>query len=665
MATPRSNAFDVRFLAGMESSAEPGTLGPDYFARGMNTVNRGGIVQCRPGYRCRMVLPSGNFQGAATFRPLQGPEVLLFAVEGLIYASPYPFKEFQAVPGVAFASHVRQIFFQQVEQNIRFNDDQSLSLIDARALMVIQDGALTPPAVYDGASAQHQSGAGSIPLGGPMAWSGDRLWVARGTRLFASDIANPVSFREPDYFATVESFSLPGQITALAEVPNVGLAQLLVFTEGNTSLLRSGIRNRAIWNSTDSFQQVLFPSVGCVSSRSVTPHHGFLWWFSTFGLTSLDAASLTNRTSVLPYQDNEMASSKGRLSTDLAGVAMAFFENYLLVSVPYCDPKNRHTWCLDSAPLQRISGASGAAWNSVWTGTRPAQWLYGSFGGYEQIFHISPDFDGSTRLWESFTPDRLDDGCEITWYLETRGIDGDLPMQPKKFLYADVALQEIAGQFDIAVFWAGASRGKYKRILTKRINASRGSIRSGETIRYDTLLFALKKQMRSLRTQDARQLASATTLSSTDVESPDAEFIDDAFQLLVVGSGPGAVAGIRYYLEPPTGTAGSNSPNKEVSGAVEFDETEENFVRFDGAAAESHVFADALAAFSGDIPKFVSNKTETVTQDGMTAVGTGFAESVISQQAADKVAQCIATKVAVEELQEALPRIVSVGLSLA
>jgi hypothetical protein len=665
MPTPRTNDFDIRFLGGMESSAEPGTLGSDFFARGMNVTNRGGIVQCRPGYRCRTVLPAGNFQGGKVFRPKSGDVTLLFGVEGVLYSSPYPFLEVMVVPDVAFIPHSRQLFFQQAEQSIQFNSDGSLTLISPRNVMVIQDGGFSPPAVFDGTSAEHQRGAGAIPLGGAMAWSGDRLWVARGSSLFASDIANPFSFREPEYFATVTAFSLPGEITAMAEVPNADIAQLLVFTDSTTTLMQSGVRNRAVWNTTANFQRILFPAVGCVSQQSITTHLGLLWWYSAFGLTSLDSASFTRQTSVLPYRDNEMADSKGRMSPDVGGVAMGVFENYLMVSVPYCDSKNRHTWVLDQAPLQRGGGASSAAWNSVWTGTRPAQWIYGSFGGTEQIFHISKDFDGNNRLWESFTPDRLDDGCPITWYMETRGIDGGLPLQPKKFRYATAYLRELYGQVDVGIFWAGVSRGKYKSILKKRINASIGSIRTGEVIRYDSLMFGLKKQMRDVRTEDAQQTASATTLTSTDVESPDAEFIDEAFQLLIVGSGPGAVAGIRYFMEPPAGTAGSNSPDKEVSGAVEKDETEENFVRFDGAAAESHVFADALASFENDIPKFTSNKTATVVQSGITAVGTGFAESVISQQDADKIAECVARKVAVQELQISLPKIVSVGLSLA
>lgn len=665
MSTPRLEDFDIRFLAGMDSLSEPGMLETEFYSRSMNTVNRGGVLQCRPGYRCKFVVPSGNFQGGLVYRPKQGMEVILFAVDGLLYASEYPYADYRQVPGVEFSASARQLFFQQAEQTIIQNDDGSLTLISARNIVIIQDGGLTSPAVYDGTRGVHQHGEGTIPLGGPMAWSGDRLWVARGSLLYASDISNPVSFTEPLYFSTVTAFILPAPITALAEIPNAEIAQLLAYTESNTSLFQSGIRDRTTWNSVPNFQRILFPALGCVSARSVTAHLGLLYWYSTFGLTSLDSALLTRQTSVLPYRDNEMADSKSHLSPDLSGIATAFFENYLLVSVPYADKYNRHTWVLDEAPLQRMTGQSQAAWNSFWTGTRPVQWLYGNFNGQNRIFHFSRDFDGNTRLWEAFSPDRLDDGCPITWYVETRAFDGKLPLRKKKFRYSDIFMMELSGEVDVAVFWAGGGRGKYKKILQKRILASRGSIRSGATITANTLLYALKKQMRNLRTQDAKELAIGETQRSDNVEDDDLEFIDESFQLLIVGSGPGAVQGLRYYMEPPEGIQGAAGPNKELSGRVELDETEENFVRFDGASAESHVFADALAALSTEIPRFVANTSVTVIQSGFTATATGSGESVISQANADRIAQVTATKKAVAELQRVLPKIVSVGLALA
>lgn len=665
MSTPRLEDFDIRFLAGMESLTEPGTLEPEFYSRSMNTVNRGGVLQCRPGYRCKFVAPSGNLQGGIVFRPKQGMEVILFAVDGLLYASSFPYTDYQQVPDVEFSSTARQLFFQQAEQSIIQNDDGSLTLVKAKNIVVIQDGGLTAPAVYDGTKAEHQRGAGKVPLGGPMSWSGDRLWVARGSFLYASDISNPLAFTEPLYFSTVTAFVLPGPITAMAEVPNAEIAQLLVYTEGNTSLIQSGIRDRTTWNSTPNFQRILLPSLGCVSERSVTAHLGLLYWYSTFGLTSLDSALLTRQTSVMPYRDNEMADSKARLSPDMTGIATAFFENYLLVSVPFEDKFNRHTWVLDEAPLQRATGQSQPAWNSFWTGTRPVQWLYGNFNGQNRIFHFSRDYDGNNRLWEAFSPDRLDDGCPITWYVETRAFDGKYPLHKKKFRYADIVMMELTGEVDMAVFWAGSSRGKYKKVLQKRIRASRGSIRSGQTITANTLLYGLKKQMRNLRTQDAKEIALGESQSSVNVEDESVEFIDESFQLLIVGSGPGAIQGLRYYMEPPEGAQGAVGPNKELSGRVEQDETEENFVRFDGASAESHDFVDALAALSTDIPRFVANTSVTVTQSGFTATASGSGESVISQMNADRIAQVTATKKAVAELQGVLPRIVSVGLALA
>lgn len=663
--TPRLEDFDVRFLAGMESLTEPGSLEAEFYSRSMNTVNRGGVLQCRPGYRCKFVAPPGNFQGGIVYRPKQGMEVILFAVDGLLYASNYPFTDYRQIPDALFSPTARQLFFQQAEQSIVQNDDGSLALINPRNIVVIQDGGLTSPAIYDGTRAEHQRGAGKIPIGGPMAWSGDRLWVARNSLLYASDLSNPVSFTEPQYFSTVQAFVFPAPIIALTEVPNAEIAQLLVYTEGNTSLIQSGIRDRTTWNSVPNFQRILFPSIGCISERSVTAHLGVLYWYSTFGLTSLDSALVTRQTSALPYRDNEMADSKSQLSPDMAGIALAFFENYLLVSVPFADKFNRHTWVLDEAPMQRTTGQSQPAWNSFWTGTRPVQWLYGNFNGQNRIFHFSRDYDGNTRLWEAFSPDRLDDGCPITWYVETRGFDGGLPLRKKKFRYADISMLELTGEVDVAVFWAGSVRGKYKKVLQKRIRVSRGSIRSGVIITADTLLYALKKQMRNLRTQDAKEIALGETHRSENVEEEDLEFIDESFQLLIVGSGPGAVQGLRYYLEPPEGVQGAVGPNKELSGRVERDETEENFVRFDGAAAESHDFEDALAALSTEIPRFVANTSVTMTQDGFTATATGSGESVISQMNADRIANVTATKKAIEELQRVLPKIVSVGLALA
>ena len=654
--TPRVEDGELTFLGGMDSMSDANQLNPGFYARSMNTVNRGGIVQCRPGYRCKFVMPPGNLQGGFVFRPKVGIESILFAVDGNVYLSEYPYKTYRQL-AIQFSSTARQLFFVQAEQAVTRNDDNSLRLVPPVNLVIIQDGGLTAPAVFDGFNAEHDA---NIKLGGPMAWSGDRLWVAQGAKLFASDIYDPRHFIEPQYFATIEAFTLPGEITALAEpTANAELASLFVFTQDSTTLIQSGIRDRTLWATTPNFQFVQFPEVGCVSPRSIALLHGLLWWYSAQGLTNVNAAMLTRQTSVTPYEDNEMAESKSRLGEDLNGVASGFFENYLLVSVPYCDRYNTHTWCLDGATFQRKEQKSPFAWNSFWTGTRPVEWFYGLFAGSNRIFYASADFDGQNRLWEAFSSDRLDDGCPITWYVETRAYSANVPLKDKKMLYADLYLSELAGTVDLGVFWAGPHRGRYKRILTKRIEAPRGSFRVGHDITSDQKIFAFKKQVRALRTQDGRMLASSEDLSSCDIESFKLEFLDESFQLLIVGSGPGAVRGVRVYLEPAPGTPGSVSPNKELSGRCEESEgPEQNFVRFDGAAS------DSVEELNGNLLLFTSNQTVTLSEQGITEVGTGYGESVISQDDADKIATTTARRKAARKLEEALPILISTGLGL-
>mgnify|MGYP003336014550 FL=1 len=211
------------FVGGMNSALDPSQLPPGFYSRGMNVVHRGGIVQCRPGYRCKTILPTGRLQGMAVFKPKQGAESLLMAVGGKLYHSHFPFNSYQEVDGITFSSSTKQVYFKQVEQSVRRNADGSLSLIIPRNLMIVQDGGLSRPAVFDGVVGYQTA---DIPLGGPMEWVADRLWVARGSNLYASDIGNPISFTESLYIASPSFFVLPSEITGITKTPKIGRAHV-------------------------------------------------------------------------------------------------------------------------------------------------------------------------------------------------------------------------------------------------------------------------------------------------------------------------------------------------------------------------------------------------------------------------------------------------------
>lgn len=651
---------DISFEVGMDSNSHPIKLPPGKYARGENIVNRGGIVQCRPGYRCLMALPEGRLQGISLFRPKVGPEQLLFMVEGLLYLADFPFNIFRQVEGVSFSSSARQAYFAIAEQSVTSNIDGSLTIITPKNLLIVQDGGFTPPVIFDGTRGVHVRGPSAIPMGGPMRWVGDRLWVARGAELFASDINNPTSFIEDVYLATVRAFTLPSEITALARNPTIEFAQLLVYTEDSTSTIQAGIRDRTQWPITPNMQQEIFPRIGCTGQRSVIDQQGMLWWYSNLGLCSLDSASNAKLSSKLPYRDSEMMESKARMSEDLGGIAAGTFENYILLSVPYGEILNRHTWVMDNSVRQNYLDDTPPTWNSYWTGTRPVEWINAKIHGKERMFYISHDYDGVNRLWEAFWPDRRDEACPISWWFETRGYFGPASavLTRKNFRYADIYLSEMMGDVDIGVFWAGTRRGKYKRILSKRFRITEGCFRPDIQITMNSKIFGFKKQSRIVRTEDGKDLSVNQTEESCGIESPWEDFFDESFQLLVAGSGPCAVDAVKMVYEPAV-----SRDNLLRTDDCE-NETEENVVRFDGASAEADEEAQAWQELSGDVLEFISVRSVSVSNQGFTEIGIGEGRSIISQDDADKIALARAVRLASHKIEAELPRIVSSGSSI-
>jgi hypothetical protein len=586
-------------------------------------------------------------------------------VDGVVYSSPWPFTDWRQLPGLQFSPSAKQVYWCLTTQSAQrtTNDFTSpIEVINPKSVLFIQDGGTTAPGYYDGSTSAHiRDFPFETPTGSSMIWVGDRLWVAQKDLVLASDISNPFSFREQIYFGNIAGFKFSSDVTAMAVTPSLEFPQLAVFTMDNTSILQANIRDRSQWPTTDNFQVQVLP-VGCVSQRSLTTHYGRLSWYSPGGIVLFDFATAGKLSVRIPVRDNEMMVSKTTLSEDLSLIAGASFGQYMLLSVPAEDSFNRHTWVMNDASFETLSDDSGPSWSSVWTGTRPVEWIYGDIAGATRIFHVSTDEDGENRLWESFRPERLDNGCPIMWALFTRAYFGatgiSKPPRPGdkcRMAWADVALTGIAEDLDLGIFYAGSMRGGFKQILGKRIHVSKGSLRYDVPITGTTSLFAFKPEVRTARTQDARTMSTDADTGSCGTESQDIENIDEGFQLLVVGHGPATIRWIRgfWYAETPTD---KGDPLACV------DEKGFNAVRYDGAGVHSEditEIAEMLAAKA--LYYYTANRTETVTQGGFSAVGTGFAESVVTQAAADRVASRVAVRVAEVELSHILPPVYSVG----
>lgn len=663
MAGERTLDVDLTFFRGMRSDTDPAQLAQGYYWLGFNVINDGALVSCRPGYRCIVTLPEGNLQGATLFRPKVGMEQAVIAVNGLVYVAAWPFSDWKLLANIQLDPYARRVYWALTEQTasrIGTEVDAAIEVQVPRRVLIIQDGARSAPAWYDGSNyAQDRDDPFGIPVGGSMAWSGDRLWVANGTLVKASDIGNPFSFRESQYLGGTQAFAFPGDVTALATTPgSVEVSQLLVYTRENTSLIQSNIRQRDLWESTvDMSREIL--KVGCVAPKSVIAHYGQLAWYSDQGLVTWDSSFATKRSARLPARDAEMAYSALHLHDQLDGVCAAAYDKHILMSVPSGDAYNNHTWVLNDASVETLTDQSGPSWASIWTGTRPVEWFGGEVAGADRLFHVSHDDDGQNRLWITFQPDRLDNGCPIHWLAASRGYFGQLSTQTKLpfadcvFLYADVGIAAIEGDVDVGVWYAGSSRGAFKQITRKLIKAERGSFESERVIDTQTPLYAYKAQSRKLRTCDA-------TLQPGDsgtcpIERDIHENRDDSFQLLIAGHGPASIRYVRCWARPESEDfAGDPDAVKDETGV--------KAIRYDGAGAsgtDATEVQEALAAIPVQV--FVGYKTVTVSLDGDTEVGVGSAKSIVSQDAADRVANVVATKAAESVLiREATP-ILSAG----
>lgn len=413
-----------------------------------------------------------------------------------------------------------------------------------------------------------------VPLGGPMVWSGDRLWVGSGNKVLASDIANPISFVENQYAADGGFFQFTEPVTALAEAPSPVNPFVAIFTDANTSAIQSSVRSRSSWKITPSFQSMIFPGVGCVSQRSVVKPLGELWWMSPFGLISFNSAAQASRDSKIVPQDTRMMVSKSNLFTDLSGAAAGTYENFILMSVPYADKYNQHTWVYDQvASSDDASASATASWAGSWTGTRPLQWATGVFNGVQRAFYISKDFDGKNRLWEAFVSSRTDNGERISCFMETKmhtsfGDERVGGLDNKKFVFGEVTMAEIRGQVDLVVDWAG-QRGKYKEILTWALEADKGSLMAGVNL---TSVSTYRTQSRVLRTREVVQ-NSNSACSSLNVESPLSDYVDFGFSLLINWTGEAALQNYRIWVDPfdemSTGTKGGTETSPRIlEGAV-------------------------------------------------------------------------------------------------
>ncbi len=569
MAEDISVEGDDYLVLGSDSYTNPQKLQDGEYVESMNTMNRGGIVQTRPGTITIFTVPDGNFQGMTLFTPSSGIPNLVFMVDGAVYVSPFPFIAYTQLTNIQFSLTAKYAAWESCLKSTEFTDDGVLYYLDnPYSVLIIQDGS-TPAAYWDGTVNRHLNPAPSnqeltlpgkdeTPLGLWMKWSNNRLWVSRGNLIKASDIGNPLKFTETQYLNEARAFYLPGNCTGIAETSDQ--QGIVCFTDNTGTFLKSSIQDRTLWLSTPDFQKTIFPNTGCVAPRSIVLQYGLIWWYCARGLINQNEALRTYLDSKLTIQDNEMFSTKYNMSYDLSGICGTFYENFLLQSVPNGDVYNTRTMVLDQSPFGGSLGQSVNSWASFWTGWRPIEWAKGVIDGEERSFFASKDFDGKNRIWEAFRHERNDNGVPITCYVMTREhLFGNRDW--KQFLYSEIEMREIVGNISVAIY-VSSIRGAFQIMGSKEIVSSIGQVYS-DSLYGDGAneLAGTRPQTRLIRTENK---SDPSDCNSECIESNMRGLIDKGFSILTVWSGQAGFSSYRIFAK---------SHAEPYSGLCEVDES--------------------------------------------------------------------------------------------
>ena len=595
----RIEKVSAGWLHGINSVRNPWNLPADQLKWGVNVSIRGGIAQTRPGQGMRLSLPPGNLQGGcffsankqykaasttvgtgsvstsqATIYNYDGTQsfeselpYIVFAVGGSVYFAPFPLTQPKdwndyKLSNISLDPTVNEVVFTVTTQTAAISAGGGVTVTPANNLLMIQDG-VSQAGYWDGSDTLGGQSK-DVPVGYWMAFSGNRLWVAAGNILFASDIGNPLGWTERTSIAGGGDLSFPKKITALSDyVGQNNDTRLIVWTRRATYSVASGVLDRTTWGTTANFQNTLFPTVGCIAGKSITFQAGLLWWYSNGGLVNANVAASSYLSSQVLYKDVEMARVKRLTPDDLTSVCATAFENYLLCSVPYLETIPSATMVLDYAPASELNQSSPVpAWSGVWTGTRPIEWMPGVVGNQPRLFHLSIDYvstnDGSfNHLWESFLPERIDsylqinpDSTTTTKYtriysqIET-GLLGD-GMDLKQIKYGELECTQLGGTVDLRVSYKG-SRGSYSPILNTRLLAVNSAYQ------YENSPFNAQIQSKGILRTQYRRISTESVVRSIEnssCESSNSLEIDKAFGFLVEWCGELGVEAIRMFMDP-------------------------------------------------------------------------------------------------------------------
>jgi hypothetical protein len=575
--------LDGQYVAGCDSLLYPTDLAPGTYAWGVNVINRGGIVQTRPGKKRVLSFCGHKGQGLYWVRTIDDRNYLLSAIDGKVYWSTFPFTQgtWKQLTGVSFSVSADWIYFSNTIQTVTYDTSNNIVVIEPKNVVFMQDG-VSQPCYWDLSDfssgvvdSSYVTGTPKkpLPIGTSMLWQDNRLWVAVNELVFASDLLYGASFTEEQYLATQTGFRFPRKVVALYPAPVQGIQ---VYTESSMHALQSFIQDRTTWQTTQGFQSDVNLEIGMVGPFAYGLLHGMPWIFTHRGVISYDRALTTNLTTTIITVDGEMQRSKNLLAPKLSTAVMGVWENVLMVSVPSSAVQNRHTWIMDAGIAEKLNNTAGLCWSSIWVGSFPIQYaspiISGTQHNYELAYSAgylalnggdSPSPQPETELplqsyihlYENYIPNQID-GVEtdIHCSFETKAFTLTTD-DYYRFCFAEFLLVNLKGIVPVQAYVTGLA-GNYQLLFETTLRADIGPwgnpdtttilyfVSAGRTTEFENY----RRQVRHLRSKEWVVNESPTD-GAACLEIGRMDGIDKAFQLMIQWQGRMGLRQIKFFYD--------------------------------------------------------------------------------------------------------------------
>jgi hypothetical protein len=575
--------IDGQWSGGVDSLLYPTDLVQGTYAWAANVINRGGVIQTRPGKRRVVSFCGHKGQGHYWVRTVDDRNYEMVAIDGLVYTAPFPFTTWTQLQGVNFRADADRIWFCNTIQAVTYNPDNTLAVIEPKNVVFMQDGT-SLPCYWD--LSDFSSGvvnntyvtgvpAAPMQVGTAMIWQDNRLWLAVGPLVFASDLLYGASFQENTYLAEQSGFRFPRHVINFWPMPVQGL---LVYTDSSMHSLMSFLQDRTTWQAQQSppFQADINLEIGLIAPWAIVNLHGMPWQLTARGVISYDRALTTNLTTVILTADGEMQRSKNLLAPDVTRACFGVWENVLMCAMPASAVKNRHTWIMDAGIAEKLNNTMGFCWTGVWTGTHPIQFtspiVQGTQHSYELAYSSgflslnaedSPSPQPETdlppqayiHLFENYIPNQLDDvENEICCSVETKAFTLTTD-DYYRFVFAEFMLVNLKGIVPLQVYVTGLA-GNYQPLFSTTLRADVGPwgnptedtvlyyVSQGRTTQFENY----RRQVRHLRSQEW-VVNEKPTDGAACLEIGRQDGVDKGFQLMIQWRGRLGLRQLKFFYD--------------------------------------------------------------------------------------------------------------------